>query len=358
MRLDMYLQEAIEKGYGIKLSRSYIERILESGAVLFNDEVIKKKGFDFDPAKQLPVLIEDKVKNIISVYRTGKKQDEEAGAWDASEMGIELDEYRVQKAADIRPRIIFETDDIIAVDKPQGVSSHPGKGDRGADSMVYQFIKYMREAHKYIPRAGLLHRLDKDTQGLLLFAKNMETYNEVKSQFETRGISKYYLAVCEKTPRMHASLTQHLSYLKKATKGSKTYSEYATTEELVAEVTSSQRSLKLEGYIGRRKGTPYMVYTPDSHTARALVGSKSCVSEVFVISESDTEVQLLFKPHTGRTHQIRAQARYLGAPVQNDRVYGNKDTLGGTMKLCAIAVSLTLKGEQQQISLPLQKIFS
>lgn len=354
----MYLQEAIEKSYGIKLSRSYVERILESGAVLFNNEVIKKKGFDFDPAKQLPVLLEDKVKDIISVYRTGKKQDDEAGAWDASEMGIELDEYRVQKAGDIRPRIILETDDIIAVDKPQGVSSHPGKGDRGADSMVYQFIKYMREAHRYIPRAGLLHRLDKDTQGILLFAKNMETYNEVKSQFETRGIEKYYLAVCEKTPRIHATLKQHLAYSKKSATDLKEYKEYTSADELVSKVISSQRSLKLEGYIGRRKGTPYMVYTPDSHTARALVGAKSCVSEVYVIYESETSLQLLFKPHTGRTHQIRAQARYLGAPVQNDRVYGNKDTLGGTMQLCAIAISLTLKGVSQQISLPIEKIFS
>lgn len=355
----MYIQEVVEKEFGIKLSRAYVERILEAGGVKYNDEVIKKKGFDFDPGKkQKPALDIELIKNMISVYQTGKRQDDEAGAWDASEMGIELDEYRVKKAADIQPRIILETDDIIAVNKPQGVSSHPGKGDRGADSMVYQFIKYMREAHQYIPRAGLLHRLDKDTQGVLLFAKNMQTYNEVKGQFEKREIAKYYLAVCEKTPRITNSLKQQLQYLKEINRVGKPFQDFASVEELIKETMANQHPVKLEGYIGRRKGTPFMVYTPDSQQAEGYVGSKNCVSEVYVVYVTESELQLLFVPHTGRTHQIRAQARYMGVPVVNDRVYGNKDTQGGTMKLCAIGVKLTIKGEQVEVALPIEKIFS
>lgn len=354
----MYLQETIEKDLGIKLSRSYVERILEAGAVKYNDEVIKKKGFDFDPGKQKPVLDAELIKNIISVYQTGKRQDDEAGAWDASEMGIELDEYRVKKAGDIRPYIILETDDILAINKPQGVSSHPGKGDRGADSMVYQFIKYMREAHQYIPRAGLLHRLDKDTQGILLFAKNMQTYNEVKAQFESRSLTKYYLAVCEKTPRMVANLKQQLQYLRNNGRVGKSYEQYDTVDSLISDTLESQRSLKLDGFIGRKKGTPYMVYTPDKRVAGELVGSKNCVSEVYIIHETENELQLLFVPHTGRTHQIRAQARYIGAPVVNDRVYGNKDTHGGTMKLCAVAIKLSVKQQNLQLALPTAKIFA
>jgi len=353
MRLDVYLQAYIEKQHGVRISRSYVERLLESGGVTFLNEVIKKKGFSFDPEKQLPVIKESVLANILAVYQTGKRSDDEAAAWDASEMGIELDEIRVAKAGDIRPSIILEDDDILAVNKPPGVSSHPGKGDRGADSMVYQFIKYMREAHQYIPRAGLLHRLDKDTQGILLFAKNMQSYNEVKSQFEQRQIQKYYFARCVGGESLNGKLKESLSGYKKrggAEQNAK------TTGELIEIVTKSQKPIKLDGFIGRRRGTPYMVYTHDAKIAEELVGSKPCVSEVYVVSSDGvSDIQLLFVPHTGRTHQIRAQARYLGCAVKNDRLYGPKDTLGGTLQLYAIAISFTVKGKKYEIELPKEK---
>jgi len=256
MRLDIYIQDVVEKKYGVKLSRTYVERLLEKGGVTFQNEVIKKKGFSFDPGKRVPELNEELVKNMLSVYQTGKRQDEEADAWDASEMGIELDEARVKKAADIRPYIILETDDILAVNKPPGVSSHPGKGDRGADSMVYQFIKYMRQAHKYIPRAGLLHRLDKDTQGILLFAKNMQTYNEVKAQFEQRQLQKHYFAVCKKNNVLQSNLKQQLAFLHKNNIELRRFTEYGSTVEAIEQITHMQRPVKLDGFIGRRRGTP------------------------------------------------------------------------------------------------------
>lgn len=351
MRLDIYLQNRIEEEYGVKLSRTYVEKILEAGGVVLNDEVIKKKGFEVNPNKQmLPVLNDVLIKNMISVYQTGKRQDEEAESWDSSELGIEIDERRVAQADDITKFIILETDDLIAVNKPPGVSSHPGKGDHGADSMVYQFIKYMRKAHQYIPRAGLLHRLDKDTQGVLLFAKNMQTYNEVKTQFETRSIQKYYLAECVNSEQLNNSLKRQLATTRKEGRGGDV-SSYKTYDELIDAVMKSQAPLELNGFIGRRKGTPFMVYTPDAKQATLLVGSKNCESDIYVISETESKLQLLFVPHTGRTHQIRAQARYLGCPVINDRMYGTKDTQGGTLGLTAIAVTCQVKGKDIKISL-------
>jgi 23S rRNA-/tRNA-specific pseudouridylate synthase len=357
MRLDTYLQGIIEKQRGVSISRSYVERLLESGSVTFLNEVIKKKGFSFDPAKQVPVIDEKKLDNLLSIYKTGKRSDEEADAWDASEMGIELDESRVTRAGDIKPTIVLETADVLVVNKPPGVSSHPGKGDRGADSMVYRFIKYMREAHRYIPRAGLLHRLDKDTQGLLLFAKNMQTYNEIKGQFEQRQVQKYYLARCVPGPFMHNQLKGSVAAYRSKGRGVKAFVDYESTQEGITQIISNQRPVVLDGYIGRRKGTPYMVYTHDTKVAEELVGSKPCKSDVYVasIDTADT-LELLFVPHTGRTHQIRAQARYLGCSVQNDRLYGDKNTLGGTLQLYAIGVTLQVKGETVSIELPIKKI--
>lgn len=354
IRLDTYLQDYIEKKYGTKLSRSYIERLLMSGGVTYNNEIIKKKGFSFNPDKQVPLLDEEKVQQMIAVYSTGVRQDAEADAWDASEKDIELDERRVARAGDLKPSIIFESDDVLAVNKPPGVLSHPGRGDRGADSMVYQFIKYMRREHRYIPRAGLLHRLDKDTQGVLLFAKNMETYNSIKAQFQQRTLQKYYVARCEFTASLHPKLSKAIEYLRKASLPS--LQTYASVPELVKAVTMSQKPIVLDGYIGRKKGTPYMVYQADEREKSNLIGIKPCRSDIYIIAVNETEVDLLFIPHTGRTHQIRAQARFLGAPVKNDPMYGYSNTHTGTLGLTAVSVLFELKGKVQQISLKISEI--
>jgi 23S rRNA-/tRNA-specific pseudouridylate synthase len=114
--------------------------------------------------------------------------------------------------------------------------------------------------------------------------------------------------------------------------------------------------LVLEGYIGRQKANQFMVYSPDSREAGRLVGTKPCVSDVYVVSETTDKIVLLYVPHTGRTHQIRAQARYLGAPVQNDRIYGISRTPTGMLGLCAIGISFELEDQKIAIYSPLEKI--
>jgi 23S rRNA-/tRNA-specific pseudouridylate synthase len=348
IRLDVYLQRHLEEVTGVKLSRAYIERLLDAGAVTYNDEVVKKKGFSFNDEKQLPIIDMKEVQKINEVYQTGKRQDSEATKWDASEEGIELDEERIEAAADLAPRIVYEDTNIVVVNKPPGVSSHPGKGDRGADSMVYQFIKYMRKEHQYVPRAGLLHRLDKDTQGILLFAKNMQTYNEVKAQFETKGIQKYYRAVCQKTPRMNNSLRRLLAEYRKNPPEEVTG---MLTKQKVEHIMETQKPLEMEGYIGRQKGNEFMVYSPDRREAGPLVGVKDCSSDVYILKDNEFSVELLFVPHTGRTHQIRAQARYLGVPVTNDRIYGPNRTPQGILGLTAVGIVFALKGETKEFFL-------
>jgi 23S rRNA-/tRNA-specific pseudouridylate synthase len=344
----MFLQQYIEKQYGVKISRSYVERLLDSGAVTHNNEIIKKKGYTLNPEKKLPEIDDAAVRKMITVYQTGKQQDSEATQWDASEEGIELDEERISSAADLKPIIIFENDDLVVVNKPPGVSSHPGKGDQGADSMVYQFIKYMRNIYQYVPRAGLLHRLDKDTQGILMFAKNMQTYNEVKTLFETRTIQKYYIAYCDKTPRMNNALKRALAEVRKS---GVVFGPAIATKDLILGVIDEQKPLEMEGYIGRQKANQFMIYTPDSREAGRLVGSKPCVSDVYILKDEESRVTLLFVPHTGRTHQIRAQARYLGVPVMNDRIYGLSRTQGGILGLRAAGIQFVLKGKQYEFFL-------
>jgi len=341
MRLDSYIQQEISKRFGVNLSRSYVERILEQGGVTLNDEIIKKKGFKVKEGVHKFTLNMDIIEDMISVYQTGQRRNNEAKQWDASEMGIEIDEDRVARAADIKERIIFENDDIVVVDKPPGVSSHPGKGDRGADTMVYQFIKYMREVHKYVPRAGLLHRLDKDTSGILLFAKNMETYNDVKNQFEARTIQKYYMAKCDRTPRLNNIVKRYIAAnsIGRRPKGA------SLSEDDIENILETVKPIELKGYIARKRGTISMIFTSDSRVARSLSSVRDCISDIFVVYSNETELSMLFVPHTGRTHQIRAQAKYLGAPVQGDPIYGWKNTQEGTLGLRAIGIRFQIKGK-------------
>ncbi len=350
MRLDSYIQAEIERRFGVKLSRTYVEKLLEAGAVSLLGEVIKKKGFTFDTEKHIPEIDEEKVRAMIVLYQTGKRQDQEAESWDASEEGLELDAERIASAGDIKPAILFEDDDMLVVHKPPGVSSHPGRGDKGADSMVYQYIKYMQSIHHYVPRAGLLHRLDKETQGILMFAKNMQTYNEVKKLFETRNLEKYYFAYCNKTPQLNNSVRRLFAEERKAGRLFAIDKKFTNAEilEIIESRITRENVIDLDGFIGKSRGGIAMVYSPDQRQTGRLQGVKNCISDVYAIAESEDKLLFLYSLHTGRTHQIRAQAKYLGATVVNDQLYGIKYTPGGTLGLCSVCVRFTLKGKKQE----------
>ncbi|WKZ29846.1 MAG: pseudouridine synthase [Candidatus Dojkabacteria bacterium] len=355
IRLDAYLQQFITKEHGVELSRTYVEKLLEMGGVKLNNEVIKKKGFKFNSDKIAPVIDEKALESIIIEYQTGKSDDSEASSWSASSMMTVLDPAKLERAGDISPHIVLEDDDILVVYKPPGVLSHPGRGDQNRDSMVYQFAKYMEKIHKYIPRAGLLHRLDLDTRGLLVFAKNMESYNIVKKAFETRKIEKWYLAITKATPRLNNLIKNGLEkvHRKELPHPYEMFRKAAGYDEIKAYMRSLP-AFELDGYIGKARDGKKMYFSLDQQILRRdrISTMKNCDSTIAIAGEYNNDIFLFVQPHTGRTHQIRAQAAYLGAPVKNDRLYGKTYTPKGTLGLIACAISFSLKEKQYNIVLP------
>ncbi|MBL8076668.1 MAG: RluA family pseudouridine synthase [Anaerolineales bacterium] len=222
-------------------------------------------------------------------------------------------EVRVPPAApstlvgeDIPLDIIFENDDLIVVNKPAGMVVHPAAG-HDSGTLVHAVLGYDPDLEGIggEERPGLVHRLDKETSGLIVLAKNERAHRWLQDQFRLRKVEKTYLALVDGKPptptgRVEAPIGRDTSHRKKMAvvspgKGREAVSEYKTLE------------------------------TFKNHTL------------------------LEFHPHTGRTHQIRLHCSFLGCPIVGDGVYGKRNFTVDINRhfLHAFRLKITLPNEAQ-----------
>lgn len=175
-------------------------------------------------------------------------------------------------------RVLYEDDDLVAVDKPAGMTVHPGAGARGGTLVNALLGRYGRLSSVGGPlRPGIVHRLDKPTSGVLLVAKNDAAHARLAEQFRRRQVEKRYLALVHgRLPRLHDTIRLPV----------------ARDRVRRTRMTTRRRQ-------GRAALTEYRV-----------LGSAGG----FTLAEA-----LL---HTGRTHQIRVHFAALGHPVVGDTLYG------------------------------------
>lgn len=165
--------------------------------------------------------------------------------------------------------IVFENNNFVVVDKPSGLLSIP---DREGDDVSLKRILKDKYGEIYT-----VHRLDKDTSGLIVFAKNEATHKHLSQAFEERSVEKYYQGIVKGT--VHE-------------------------KEKTIDAPIAQNTVKKTQMIIHKRG-------------------KESVTEYRVLEEFNKFTLLEFRIHTGRTHQIRVHMQYAGHPIACDELYGD-----------------------------------
>ena len=176
--------------------------------------------------------------------------------------------------------VLFEDDDLIVINKPAGLVVHPGAGQPEhtlVNALLHHFPKLSGIGGK--ERPGIVHRLDKETSGCLVVAKNDEAHRNLSAQFAGRTVEKVYLALV----------------------GGKLSKTAGLIEEKIGRHPVHRQRMSVESRRGRPAKTEYRV-----------------------ISSSEKMSLIECRLHSGRTHQIRVHLHHLGHPVLGDKVYGAK----------------------------------
>lgn len=173
--------------------------------------------------------------------------------------------------------ILYLDDDVIVINKPIGILTH-AKGALHSEFSVADFFARYTTFHSDTDRPGIVHRLDRDTSGILIGARTPEAGEWLQKQFAQRKVKKTYIAI--------------------------------TTNRL------KEPTARIELPIGRNPKQP--------SAFRVDPGGKSATTTYKVLADNGDKSLVELSPLTGRTHQLRVHMQYLAAPILGDRVYGTK----------------------------------
>ena len=243
LRLDIFISEQYPK-----ISRTKIQKCIEDGIILLNNTHAKKRAALKDG-------------DTIEL-------DEEA-LTSAAEMHIEPQEIPLD--------ILYEDEYFAAVNKPSGMVVHPGSGNKDqtlVNALLFHMDSLSSGSAK--DRPGVVHRIDKETSGLIVAAKNDEAHNALADLFAKRKIEKEYIGFC--------------------------IGRYPKEVDTI------------DAPIGRKRNDPIRYCVTKN--------GKEAVTDYRLISHKSGISLFSFYPRTGRTHQIRIHCSYSGFPVVEDNFYG------------------------------------
>ena len=279
-RLDMYIASL-----DLDLSRSMTQKLIENGQVLVNEKIPKAS------------------------YKTKLGDKIEIEILEPKETNLE--------AQDIPLDIIYEDEDILVVNKPKGMVVHPGNGnlDGTLVNAVLNHCKCNLSGIGGEIRPGIVHRLDKDTSGLIVIAKNDKAHINLSKQIQDRKVKKIYTAL---------------------------------VRGIIPEDTAT-----IDMPIGRSN--------IDRKKMAVRKDGKVAITHIKVIERYEKYTLIRVKIDTGRTHQIRVHMAEIGYPVVGDEVYSNGknefNVHGQMLHSTSLDFVHPITGKQMHFEAPLPKYF-
>lgn len=280
VRLDSYITKKLND-----LSRANIQRLIEDGNILVNSAK-QKISYKVNSGDKIEITIPEPKK-------------------------IDL------KPQDIKVEIVYEDNDIIVVNKPKGLVVHPAVGNPDG-TLVNAIMNICKDSLSGIGgevRPGIVHRLDKDTTGLLIVAKNDKAHINLSEQIKNREVKKIYIALVR------------------------------------GNIPENEATINMP--IGRS--------TKDRKKMAVVKNGKEAVTHFKVIDRFKNYTLLEIKIDTGRTHQIRVHMAEIGYPVVGDMVYSNGKNEFGVEGQMLHAKSLDFKhpitGRNMHLEAELPKYF-
>ena len=255
IRLDIFLSSKFDF-----LSRSKIKKLIVNGQILINNQKIKP-SLILEGGEQIYCDLEDSNDQIV-----------------LEPQNIELD-------------ILFEDEYFLVINKPFGMVVHPGNGNRQntlANGLLY-YLKNISSTKSIRP--GIVHRLDKDTSGVIVTAKNDRAHDALSKLFQDRLVSKCYEAIIWGIPKQSKGIIQNY----------------------IIRDTRDKTAFKISDFKG-----------------------KEAISEYQVIKEFGALAHIRLFPKTGRTHQLRVHMKHMGHPILADTKYS-----GGEQKIKAFHTQYT-----------------
>jgi 23S rRNA pseudouridine1911/1915/1917 synthase len=250
-RLDVFLTENIDQ-----FTRSFLKKLIENRQVKLNNEILLTPSTKVKYKDQILInLLENKTQDIVP-----KK--------------IKLD-------------IIYEDKDILVINKPKGMVVHPGAGNYKntlVNALLYKYKKNLSDINGTL-RPGIVHRIDKETSGLLVIAKNNLTHANLGNQFSKHTINRKYLCL-----------------------------SWGVVRPLNG---------KIKTLISRDRKNRQLMSVSDVNGKKAITNYKTL--KVFSIKDIPKISLLECELETGRTHQIRVHLKYKGTSLLGDKQYGKKN---------------------------------
>ncbi|MEA5079106.1 MAG: RluA family pseudouridine synthase [Anaerolineaceae bacterium] len=269
-RLDKYLVECLPD-----LSRARIQNLIKDEKVTVVGKITTKTGHDVEPG--------DEVRIVIPPLQSSELIPED----------IPLD-------------IVFQNSDLVIINKPAGMVVHPAAGHYSG-TLVHAALAAIPDLQGIggEERPGIVHRLDKETSGLIVMAKNEKAHRWLQEQFKLRTVKKVYLALVDGKPP-------------------------TPTGRIEAEIARDPSHRKKMAVVSDGRG-------------------RTAVTEYQTLEQFEEFTLIEAHPLTGRTHQIRLHLAFLGCPIVGDTIYGHKKSSVELDRhfLHAARLSLLFPGEKE-----------